>query len=84
MWWTTSSPAKIMYYVDGQMVHEIDGTAANLISNTPMYIILNSGTWAPPSRGGPPDATTVFPNAFQVDDVRVYTTPPPVQSNSAP
>jgi len=84
MWWTTSSPAKIMYYVDGQMVHEIDGTTANLISNTPMYIILNSGTWAPASRGGPPDATTVFPNAFQVDDVRVYTAPPPVQSNSAP
>jgi uncharacterized repeat protein (TIGR01451 family) len=83
MWWTTSSPAKILYYVDGQMVHEIDGTTSNLISNTPMYIILNSGTWAPATRGGPPDATTVFPNAFQVDYVRVYTTPPPVQPNSA-
>lgn len=84
MWWTTTSPATIRYYVDGQMVHEIDGTTANLISNTPMYIILNSGTWAPTSRGGPPDATTVFPNAFQVDYVRVYTTPPPQQANSAP
>lgn len=84
MWWTTTSPATIRYYVDGQMVHEIDGTTANLISNTPMYIILNSGTWAPATRGGPPDATTVFPNAFQVDYVRVYTTAPPQQANSAP
>ncbi len=84
MWWTTTSPATIRYYIDGQMVHEIDGTTANLISNTPMYIILNSGTWAPASRGGPPDATTVFPNAFQVDYVRVYTSPPPQQTNSAP
>lgn len=84
MWWSTSSPATIRYYIDGQMVHEIDGTTANLISNTPMYIILNSGTWAPASRGGPPDATTVFPNSFQVDYVRVYTTPPVQQPNSAP
>jgi uncharacterized repeat protein (TIGR01451 family) len=83
MWWTTSSPAKILYYVDGRMVHEIDGTTSNLISNTPMYIILNSGTWAPATRGGPPEATTVFPNSFLVDYVRVYTTPPPVQPNSA-
>ena len=83
MWWTTTSPAKILYYVDGRMVHEIDGTTSNLISNTPMYIILNSGTWAPATRGGPPDATTVFPNSFCVDYVRVYTTPPPVPPDSA-
>jgi hypothetical protein len=37
-----------------------------------MYVILNSGTWAPAHRGGPPDETTVFPNAFEVDYVRVY------------
>jgi beta-glucanase (GH16 family) len=83
MWWTTSSPAKILYYIDGRMVHEIDGTTSNLISNTPMYIILNSGTWAPATRGGPPDDTTVFPNSFLVDYVRVYTTPPPVGPGSA-
>ncbi|MGR6973856.1 family 16 glycosylhydrolase [Streptomyces cynarae] len=84
MWWSTTSPGTIRYYIDGQMVHEIDGTAADLISNKPMYLILNSGTWAPATRGGPPDATTVFPNAFHVDYVRVYTTPPTQQANSAP
>jgi beta-glucanase (GH16 family) len=83
MWWTTTSPAKILYSIDGRMVHEVDGTTSNLISNTPMYIILNSGTWAPATRGGPPDDTTVFPNSFLVDYVRVYTTPPPVQPDSA-
>ncbi|WP_329136425.1 glycoside hydrolase family 16 protein [Streptomyces sp. NBC_01476] len=84
MWWSTTSPATIRYSIDGQMVHEIDGTTADLISSTPMYIILNSGTWAPATRGGPPDATTVFPNAFTVDYVRVYATPPPQQADSAP
>ena len=84
MWWSPSSPGTIRYYIDGQMVHEIDGTTAHLISNTPMYLILNSGTWAPAGRGGPPDATTVFPNAFQVDYVRVYATPPAQSANSAP
>jgi hypothetical protein len=33
---------------------------------------LNSGTWANADRGGPPDATTPFPNSFDVDYVRVY------------
>lgn len=84
MWWSTSGPSTIRYYIDGQMVHEVDGTTATTISDTPMYLILNSGTWAPSTRGGPPDATTVFPNAFQVDYARVYTTPPPQQANSAP
>jgi beta-glucanase (GH16 family) len=65
-------------------VHKVDGTTATTISDTPMYVILNSGVWAGATRGGPPDATTVFPNAFQVDYVRVYTTPPPQQANSAP
>ena len=41
------------------------------------------GRGAPATRGGPPDDTTVFPNSFLVDYVRVYTTPPPVQGNSA-
>lgn len=84
MWWSATSPGTIRYYIDGQMVHEIDGTTADLVPDTPMYLILNSGTWAPSTRGGPPDATTVFPNAFSVDYVRVYTTPPAQQTNSAP
>lgn len=84
VWWSDTSPATIRYSIDGRMVHEVDGTTATTIPNTPMYLILNSGTWAPATRGGPPDATTVFPNAFQVDYVRVYRTPPPQQPYSAP
>jgi beta-glucanase (GH16 family) len=85
MWWSTSDPATVRYYIDGQMVHEIDGTPADLIPDTPMYMILNSGTWAGATRGGPPDATTTFPNAFQVAYMRVYSTPPAQNTNySAP
>jgi hypothetical protein len=66
------------------MVKEVAGTTSNLISNTPMYMILNSGTWAPATRGGAPDATTVFPNSMDVDWVRVYTAPPPQPGYLAP
>jgi uncharacterized repeat protein (TIGR01451 family) len=84
LWWKQTAPATIRYYLDGQMVKEVSGTTSNLISNTPMYMILNSGTWAPATRGGPPDATTVFPNSMDVDWVRVYTAPPPQPRYSAP
>jgi uncharacterized repeat protein (TIGR01451 family) len=66
VWWSPGSPGTVRYYIDGQMVHEIDGTTSDLIPDTPMYMILNSGVWAGPTRGGPPDATTIFPNSFQV------------------
>ena len=88
VWWSPGSPGSpgtVRYYIDGQMVHEIDGTTSDLIPDTPMYMILNSGVWAGATRGGPPDATTVFPNSFQVAYVRVYKTPPPQDTNySAP
>ncbi len=84
LWWKETSPATIRYYVDGRMVKEVSGTTSDLISDKPMYMILNSGTWAPPGRGGPPDATTVFPNAMEVDWVRVYSAPPPQPPYSAP
>jgi beta-glucanase (GH16 family) len=84
MWWAPGSPGTIRYYIDGQMVHEVDGTTSDLIADTPMYLILNSGTWAPSTRGGPPDATTVFPNDFRVDYVRAYKAAPAQQANSAP
>lgn len=90
VWWSPGTPGSygpsngggtVKYYIDGQMVHEIDGSTADLIPDTPMYMILNSGIWAGATRGGPPDATTVFPNAFKVAWVRVYKTPPPENTN---
>ena len=85
VWWSPGSPGTVRYYIDGQMVHEIDGTTSDLIPDTPMYMILNSGVWAGSTRGGPPDATTVFPNSFSVAFTRVYTAPPPQNTSySAP
>ena len=85
VWWAPGSPGTVRYYIDGQMVHEIDGTTSDLIPSTPMYMILNSGVWAGATRGGPPDATTVFPNSFTVAYARVYNAPPPQDTNySAP
>jgi beta-glucanase (GH16 family) len=77
VWWSPGSPGTDRYYIDGQMVHEVDGGTEDLIPGSPLYLILNSGTWAGATRGGPPDATTVFPNSFDVDYARVYRTPPP-------
>lgn len=85
MWWDPNrNPATIRYYIDGQMVKEVSGTTNDLVSRHPMYMVLNSGTWAPATRGGPPDETTVFPNAMEVDWVRVYSTPPAQAPYSAP
>jgi beta-glucanase (GH16 family) len=85
VWWSPGSPGTDRYYIDGQMVHEVDGSTADLIPSTGMYMILNSGIWAASGRGGPPDATTVFPNSFDVDYARVYKTPPPQDTHhSAP
>jgi beta-glucanase (GH16 family) len=44
------------------------------VTNLPMYLILNSGVASDPA----PTAKTIFPNAFVVDYVRVYSRPPVV------
>jgi beta-glucanase (GH16 family) len=65
------SPGRITFYTDGAPTYTITGAQ---VPTKPMYIVLNSGTWANADRGGPPDATTKFPNSFDVDYVRVYRT----------
>lgn len=62
-------PDSATFYIDGEAVHDVSG---DFIPDKAMYIVLNSGTWAPDDRGGPPDETTVFPNSFDVEYVRVY------------
>ncbi|HEY6738854.1 MAG TPA: glycoside hydrolase family 16 protein [Actinopolymorphaceae bacterium] len=62
-------PGRLVFSIDGRTTKEITG---DMVPAKPMYIVLNSGTWAPDDRGGPPDETTVFPNAFEIDWVRVY------------
>jgi len=68
-------PAAIRWYLDGQLFQ----TQTNWSSGTnsfpapfdqPFHLILNlavGGNWP-----GPPDATTIFPQALTVDYVRVY------------
>lgn len=63
------APDRITFTVDGVPTSTITGTQ---VPTKPMYIVLNSGTWANPDRGGPPDATTPFPNSFDIDYIHVY------------
>lgn len=65
-------PGRAVFYIDGRPTRVFEGS---FVPDKPMYVILNSGVWVNPDRGGPPDATTVFPNSFDVDYVRVYRRP---------
>lgn len=59
-------PDSIRWYVDGRRFH----ATVNGIPHTPHYLILNTaigGTWP-----GNPDSTTVFPQYFDIDYIRVY------------
>ncbi len=61
-------PGAITWYVDGVERYRFTNTA--YISNEPMYVLLNlavGGDWP-----GSPDASTVFPNYFDVDYVRIW------------
>lgn len=62
-------PDRVTFYVDGEPTYDVEG---DFVPDKPMYVVLNSGTWAPDDRGGPPDETTPFPNSFDVEYVRVY------------
>jgi hypothetical protein len=65
-------PGRLVFYTDGAPTYTVTG---DQVPDKAMYIVLNSGTWANADRGGPPDHTTAFPNAFEVDYVRVYQRP---------
>jgi beta-glucanase (GH16 family) len=62
-------PGYQIMYMDGAPTYRIFGSQ---ITNSPMYIMLNSGVTSDPL----PDARTIFPNSFLVDYVRVYSRPP--------
>ncbi len=64
--WT---PGRLVFTKDGVPISTVTG---DQVPSKPLYIVLNSGTWANSDRGGPPDASTKFPNSFDVDYVRVY------------
>ena len=45
---------------------------ADYVPNKPMYLVFNNGVSGPLGPTGSPDATTPFPNFFEIDYVRVY------------
>lgn len=69
-WWNAPAAARSPAAARVSTCSQVGGSGQ--VPDKEMYVILNSGTWAPDHRGGPPDETTAFPNAFEVDYVRVY------------
>ena len=62
-------PGKIQYYVDGVNHYTVTSATAP-ISSTPMHVILNTAVGG--DFDGNPNGTTVFPQFFDIDYVRVY------------
>lgn len=61
-------PDQITWYIDGERQWVYPN--AEPVSQKPMYLLLNlavGGEWV-----GPPDETTPFPSAFEIDYVRVW------------
>jgi beta-glucanase (GH16 family) len=65
---------EIRFYVDGQLYHTVRATrmppTARWVYDHPFFLLLNLAVGG--YFGGPPDATTVFPQTMQADYVRVY------------
>ncbi|MFT3785433.1 MAG: family 16 glycosylhydrolase [Tepidisphaeraceae bacterium] len=62
-------PSRIRYFIDGVPSLTFYNNAAP-VSSTPMSLILNLAVGG--DYGGDPDGSTVFPQKFDVDYVRVY------------
>lgn len=62
-------PGRAVWSVDSQPVKTV---TADYVPNVPMYIILSNGVSSRFGPSGTPDENTVFPNAFEIDHVRVY------------
>ena len=70
----------------GRAVWRVDGDVrktinADYVPNAAMYLILSNGVSSAVGPSGEPDESTVFPNSFSIDYVRVYQ--PPVTTEIA-
>ncbi|MEO0586343.1 MAG: family 16 glycosylhydrolase [Planctomycetota bacterium] len=63
-------PTQLRFFVNGVNYHTVNASDAFPISGTGMNVILNTAVGG--IFDGNPDATTVFPQEFLVDYVRVY------------
>lgn len=73
-------PGHAVWMLDGEVKLEIWG---NQVPDKPMYLILNNSVSSRFGPSGEPDASTVFPNFFEIDYVHVYQRPE-VIAKSAP
>ena len=60
---------RLEWYVDGKLYYRV--TDRDAIPDEPMHLIFNLAVCSSSSWGTPPDASTTFPNAFEIDYVRV-------------
>jgi beta-glucanase (GH16 family) len=65
-------PGRAVWTQNGVVKRE---TAGPHVPAIPMYIILSNGVSSRIGPSGEPDGTTVFPNFFEVDSVRVWQAP---------
>ena len=65
-------PGRAVWTQNGVVKREITGAHVPAI---PMYIILSNGVSSRIGPSGEPDGTTVFPNYFEVDSLRVWQAP---------
>ena len=65
-------PGRAVWSVDGVVRKTIE---ADYIPAGAMYLILSNGVSSVHGPSGEPDASTVFPNSFAIDYVRIYQAP---------
>jgi len=75
-------------WTHGRAVWYVDNVAcktvvADYVPEVPMYLILSNGVSSAYGPSGAPDEHTVFPNAFQIDYVRIWQAPPMIVATPA-
>jgi len=68
--WT---PGRAVWYVDGVARKTV---VADYVPSAPMYVILSNSISSRFGPSGEPDESTVFPNDFEIDYIRVFQAPP--------
>ena len=71
---------KAVWYVDNVPRKTV---VADYVPDVPMYVILSNGVSSAYGPSGAPDENTVFPNAFQIDYIRIWQAPPVLAGGQA-
>lgn len=74
-------PNRAVWIQNGRVKREVIGSH---VPSIPMYVILSNGVSSRFGPSGEPDASTVFPNHFEIDFIRVWTGPHSVVHRQTP